>query len=289
VPDVAYVNGRIGPLAAARVAAQDRGFLFADGVYEVLRTYDGRIFELERHLDRLDASLRGLRLRSPLGRPALSRLLADLHRRSGARDVRLYIQVTRGAGPRRHAFPRRATPTLVAWAERLPARRRRAPPPGVAVVTRPDPRWARCDLKCVALVANVLAKQEALDAGAYDTIFVGPGGAVREATAANVFVVRGGTLWTHRLGPEVLSGVSRAVVLELARAGGLRVREAVVRLAALRVADEVFLSSTMQEILPVVRVDGRRVGNGRVGPVTQSLWESFQRRVRRAPATGGAT
>jgi D-alanine transaminase len=285
VPDVAYVNGRIGPLADARISVQDRGFLFADGVYEVLRTYGGRIFELERHLDRFDASLRGLRLRSPLARPALARLLADLHRRSRARDVRLYVQVTRGVAPRRHAFPRHTRPTLVAWAEALPARRRRTPPPGVAVVTRPDPRWARCDLKCVALVANVLAKQEALESGAADTIFIGRGGAVREATAANVFVVRGRTVSTHRLGAEILSGVSRAVVLELARAAGLRVRETALRVAALRAADEVFLSSTMQEIVPVVRVDGRRVGDGRTGPVTRSLWERFQRRARAAPAT----
>lgn len=276
MPDVASVNGRIGRLADARISVQDRGFLFADGVYEVLRTYDGRIFELERHLDRFAASLAGLRIRAPLTRPALRRLLQELHRRSGHRDVKLYIQVTRGVAPRRHAFPHRARPTLVAWAERIPSRRRRTPPPGITVVTMADPRWARCDLKCVALVANVLAKQAALDAGADDAVFVGPGATIREATAANVFVVRGNRVYTQALGRDILAGVSRAVVLELARAAGFGVREVQVRLAALRAAEEVFLSSTMQEIVPVTRIDGRRVGSGRTGPVTRELWRRFQ-------------
>jgi D-alanine transaminase len=283
VADVAYVNGRIGPLAQARIALQDRGFLFGDGVYEVLRTYDGRIFELERHLDRFDASLRGLHLKWPLPRAALGRLLGDLHRRSGHRDVQLYVQVTRGVAPRQHAFPVGVRPTLAAWARRLPTRRQRQPAPGVAMVTRPDPRWSHCNVKTVSLVANVLAKQAAVDAGVHDVIFLGPGGTVRETSAANVFVVRGNTVYTHPLGPAILSGVSRAVVLDLAGAAGVRVRETLVRRPALYAADEVFLSSTMQEIRPVTRVDGRRIGNGRIGPVTELLWQKFQARARARP------
>ena len=287
MPDVASVNGRVGLLANARVAVQDRGFLFADGVYEVLRTYGGQVFELERHLDRLEASLAGLRLPSPWTRRALRRILADLHRRSGHRDVKFYVQVTRGVAPRRHAFPRRTPPTWVIWAERIPSRRATAPPPGIAIVTQADSRWARCDIKCVALVANVLSKQAALDAGADDAVFIGPGGAVREATAANVFVVAGGTLSTRALGPQILAGVSRAVVLELARAAAIPVRETRIDRRQLGRADEVFLSSTMQEIVPVVRIDGRRVGTGRAGPVTRTLWHAFQQRAHAAAMRKG--
>lgn len=287
MPDVAYVNGKIGPLRSATVAVLDRGFLLADGVYEVLRTYAGRPFELQAHLSRLAASRRGLELGMPVSQRALARLVGALLRRSRHREARIYIQVTRGVAPRQHAFPRRARPTLVVYVEKLhapPAGQRRR---GISAITLPDPRWRRCNLKTIALLPNVLAKQQALERGAQEALFVAPDGTVREAATANVFLVRGRTLRTHPLGPEILPGVSRHVVLELARDLGLRVREAGFRRAALYAADELFLSSTVQEVMPIVRVDGRRIGSGRPGPVAAALWRGFRARALAAGARDG--
>jgi D-alanine transaminase len=268
------------PLGRATVPVQDRGFLLADGVYEVMRTYGGRIFELQAHLDRLEASLHGIHLRLPVRRADLVRVLQRLVRRSGYPDARLYVQVTRGVAPRQHAFPRRARPTLVAYVERVPRAHRARALRGVSAITLPDFRWGRCDLKTIGLLANVLAKQRAHEAGAEEALFVSPDGSVREGATANVFVVRDGALWTHPLGPEILPGVSRAVILSLAREMRLGIRERRYSSAALYAADEVFLSSTMQEVLPVVRVDGRRIGTGRPGPVAKELRRRFRDRTR---------
>jgi D-alanine transaminase len=288
VPDVAYVNGWMGALKDACVPVLDRGFLFADGVYEVFRTYGGRPFELAAHLERLEHSLKGLGIRLPIGRQRLERRIHELLGRSGYANARVYVQVTRGVARRQHVFPRDARPTLVLYVERIPdaPRARR----GLTVVTLPDERWKRCHLKTVALLPNVLARQQAHQSGADEAILLGPGGVVREGTSSNVFVVRHGALWTHPLGLEILPGVSRQVVLDLAREVGLRVREARFRRAALLGADEVLLSSTALEIAPVVRVDGRRVGDGKPGPVAAALLRQFRARVAatgRRPAAPG--
>ena len=281
MPDVAYVNGWVGPLARARVSVLDRGFLFADGVYEVLRTYDGRPFQLEAHLRRLRQSLRGLRLPLPLPMPRLQALILDLLRRSGYADARVYLQVTRGAGPRRqHAFPRGVRPTLVVFVERVVEDARGPSRRGLAVVTMPDPRWRYCHLKTLVLLPNVLARQAAVRAGADEAVLLGPGGVVREGSTSNVFLVRRGVLRTHPLGAEILPGVSRQVTLDVARAEGLDVREEPFRLAALLRADEVLLSSTALEVAPVVRVDGKRIGAGKPGPVAAALQTRFRARTR---------
>lgn len=279
MPDLASVNGRVVPLARARVPVLDRGYLFADGVYEVLRTYGGRIFESDAHFDRLDHSLRGARIPWPLPRAALLRHLHALLRRSRLTEARIYVQVTRGVAPRQQGFPRGVRPAWVAWVEALPPPDPRPYRRGVRLRTMPDPRWARCDLKSVALLPNVLAKQEAVDAGADDAVFLGPGGIVREASSATLFVVQGRRLRTHPLGREILPGVSRGVVIEVARAAGFRVLERPFRRATLYAADEVFLASTMRELLPVVQVDGRRIGAGRPGPRTAELHAAFVARA----------
>jgi len=287
VPALAYVNGRVGPLKSAVVPLLDRGFLLADGAYEVLRTYGGRPFELQAHLSRLETSLRGLRLPAPMTQERLARLIKRLLDESGYREARIYVQVTRGVARRQHAFPKRVRPTLVIYVERMPRPPAAPGQRGVAVITVPDPRWRACDLKTIALLPNVLAKQQAVEAGAHEAIFVAADGTVREGASANVFIVRGRTLRTHPVGPEILAGVSRQLVLDLGREAGLDVREGRFRRAALYAADEVFLSSTLQEILPVVRVDGRRIGDGRPGPMTRDLWRRF--RARTQSAAGGAT
>jgi D-alanine transaminase len=296
VPDLAYVNDRICMLQAASVPILDRGFLFADGVYEVMRTYEGRVFEPEAHLARLRASLAGLRLRLPVSSARLLAIVHDLLGRSRYPEARIYIQITRGVAPRQHAFPRRSAATLVVWVERLTLLDARKRARGATAITIADPRWARCDLKTIALLPNVLAKQAAVDAGVDEAILVGADDVVREASTANVFMVRDGILVTHPLGREILPGVSRQIVLELAPQIGLRVRQAKFDRRALYRADEVLLSSTTQEVLGVVRIDGRRIGQGRPGEAAQALWTAFQQRVhaghgasmrRRGAASGG--
>lgn len=276
MPDVAYVNGWVGPLRDAVVPVLDRGFLLGDGAYEVLRTYGGRLFETDAHLARLARSLQGLRIAAPISRRRLTRLVENLLERSRYREARVYVQVTRGVARRQHAFPVRARPTLVVWVERLPRPLASLRREGVAAITLPDSRWRRCDLKSIVLLPNVLAKQQAHEAGAHEAIFLGPDGIVREGSSANVFIVRGRELRTHPKGPEILPGVSRSVILDRAREAGLRVREAPFGLRALYGADEAFLSSTVQEVLPLVRVDGRRIGSGRPGPVAADLWRRFR-------------
>jgi D-alanine transaminase len=279
LPDLAAVNGRVTTLRGAIVPLLDRGFLLGDGVYEVLRSYGGRIFQLDAHLDRLEASLAGIELALPMRRSRLAGLLEDLRRRSGYPEARLYVQITRGVAPRQHAFPKRARPTWVVYVEKVPPANPALARNGVAAITLSDPRWSRCDLKTIALLANVLAKQRAVEAGVHEALFVGPDGSVREGSSANVFVIRGRDVWTHPLGPEILPGVSRAVILELARESGLGVRAERFGRRALYAADEVFLSSTMQEVLPIVRIDGRSIGTGRPGPHARALRARFQERA----------
>jgi len=281
VPDLAYVNGLVGPLEAARVSILDRAFLFADGVYEVVRVYDGRPFELRAHLGRLRASLRGLRLKLPVSSATLEGIIADLLERSGYANARVYIQVTRGASPhRQHAFPRRVEPTLVLYVEAVTEDASQRQQRGISVITTPDQRWKLCHLKTVALLPNVLARELARSRGAQEALFVGPGNILREGTSSNLFILRRGVLRTHPLGSEILAGVSRRVTLEVARAEGLVVREERFRRDSLWRADEVLLSSTSLEIAPVVQVDGRRIGSGRPGPVAAALLRRFHARVR---------
>jgi len=277
VPDVAYVNGRVGELRDAIIPILDRGFLFGDGVYEVMRFYGGQAFELDAHLTRLERSMEGLRLRAPLSRRRLESQIRALVDQSTYRNARVYVQVTRGVARRQHVFQQRVKPSLILYVEQAPrAGRPRAP---LRTITLADQRWKRCSLKALVLLPNVLARQEAHLAGADEAILLGPGGVVREGSSSNVFIVRGRTLRTHPLGPEILPGVSRQVVLELAMAEGLRVVEKAFRLPTLLSADEVLLSSTSLEIAPVVRVDTHAVGGGRPGPIGQGLAKRFQNRV----------
>jgi len=279
VADVAWVDGWSGPLSEARVPVQDRGFLFGDGAYEVLRAYDGHLFLVAPHLDRLEASLRGLQIPLPRSRRFIESLLRRLVRDSGYAQARVYLQVTRGVARREHVFPKHVRPSLVSWAEEAhpvaPARRQQ----GIAAICLPDPRWNRCHLKALVLLPNVLARQEALQRGAGEAFFVGPGGWVHEGAGSNVFIVRGRSLWTPPLSAAILPGVTRRHVMQLAGAAGFRIHEKRFRLTTLHAADEVFLTSTTLEVLPVVRVEGRRIGSGKPGPVARDLQERFEASV----------
>ncbi len=274
MPDIAFVNDAFMPLSEAHVSVEDRGFQFGDGVYELLRVYAGVPYRPAEHFARLDRSAAALGIPLPYTREQWAALVSEAVTRSGHPAAKVYIQVTRGVSPRDHVVSGPLKPTVVLTVRALV-------PPGAAfyaggasVVTVPDIRWTRCDIKSVCLLANVLAKQQARDAGAFEALFVRDG-CVLEGTTSNVMVVQGATLVTPPEGPWLLSGVTRQVVLALAQAAGIPVKEQRVTEADLFAADEVFLTGTTIEVLPVVRVNGRRIGTGTTGRVTGLLMSRF--------------
>ena len=274
MPDIAYVNGKFLPLAEATVPVEDRGYQFADAVYEALRTYGGRVFAVEEHLERLWRSLDAIQLQPDFTRAALREVIEEAVRRAEFPESFVYLQVSRGVAKRHRGVPAGVKPTVVVTVRALPdttgARER-----GITCITVPDQRWGRCDIKSVALLANVLAYQAARQAGADDAIFVEADGTLNETTAGNVFLVVGGTLVTPALGPKLLGGITREKLLLAATAAGIPTAERRVTTEDLWAASEVFVSSTTAEVVPVRAVDGRPVGAGRPGPVAAQLYAKF--------------
>jgi D-alanine transaminase len=275
VTRTAYVNGRFVPLARARVPVEDRGLQFADGVYEVVKVVRGRAVDLERHLDRLERSLAELRIGPPVSRAALKTIIAELLRRNRLTDATVYLQVDRGVAPRNHLFPARARPSLIATVRRLSLPKPAELERGVAVVTLPDQRWARCDIKSVNLLPNAMAKQLAVDANAWEAVFVRDG-TITEGTSSNCFAVIAGQLRTHPATHAILRGVTRDVTIAAARTAGIDVVERAFTVAELETADEAFLTSTTNDVMPIVRIDGRTIGNGEPGAVTRRLSAAVQ-------------
>ncbi|MBI3392439.1 MAG: aminotransferase class IV [Nitrospirae bacterium] len=275
MPNLALIQGRIVPLKDARVPVEDRGFQFGDAVYEVIRTYGGRPFALPMHVARLRRSAGAIDLPVPWDDGRLTRWIRQLVRRSEFRESKIYIQVTRGEAPRNHPVPAIVRPALVMTVRRLGPPDRALRARGIRAVTMPDPRWARCDIKTVNLLANVLAREEARRRKVDDAIFI-RGGFVAEATAANVFAVAKGRLVTPLEGPSILSGVTRACLIELAREAGIPVVERRISSDDLRRADEIFLTGTTVEVLPVVRLDGKPVGGGKPGPTAARLLREWR-------------
>lgn len=286
-PAVAYLNGQFQPLAETGISPLDRGFLFADGVYEVIPVYHGRLFRLAEHLTRLDNGLTALGLHSGLESPDWESLLQELVARNGSGNLALYLQVTRGVSATRdHAFPASPHPTVFAMCSPLkplpePVRRE-----GLRMVTLEDIRWRKCHIKTIALLPNVLARQQALDRGADDAILVRDG-YLTEAAAANLFLVQEGEICTPAKDYRILPGITRDLILELAAADGIPCRETDLSASALETASEIWITSSTKEIVPVTRVDGHKVGTGTPGPLWQRMWGLFQdyKQQVRTPAT----
>lgn len=269
---IAYVNGRYRPLQDTAINPEDRGYQFADGVYEVIKVLGGRPRDLERHLDRLERSLAALDISPPMPRRALETILHETLRRNSLTDALIYIQITRGVAARNHLFPKQARPSLVVTVRRpsFPSAREREE--GVSVITQPDLRWGRCDIKSISLLPNVLARQAAAAAGCREAWLVDRDGRVTEGSASNAYIVDGsGRLITHPLNERILGGVTRSVVLELARKEGLEVVEQPFSLEEAYGAREAALSSTSSWLLPVTTIDGRPVSNGMPGHVVRRL------------------
>lgn len=272
-----YLNGEYLPLAAARISPLDRGFLYADGVYEVLPVYASRPFRFEAHHARLIRSLAGIRMADPLTAEAWRELSRTLIERNGGGDLYLYWQVTRGAEHgRTHAplpdIPRTVFAFCAPWPVTAPA----VLDSGVACVTAHDTRWARCDIKSVALLANVLLRQEAVDAGAAETILLREG-ELTEASSSAVHVIVQGELLMPPQSWKILPGTTRSVVEELAERAGIPFRYVSIPERQLRSADEIWISAATRELLPVTRLDGEPVGTGRPGPLWRQAHEAFQR------------
>jgi D-alanine transaminase len=278
MPDIGFVNGRFFPLEEATVSVEDRGFQFGDGIYEVIRTYHGKPFHLDAHLARLERSARAIELPLPWNIQQWAAYVRDSIARAGYPESKVYLQLTRGVAPRDHAFPADPKPTAVMTVREMKPLDTAIQKAGVSVMTMDDWRWGRCDIKSVNLLANVMARQKAKQAGAFEAVFI-RNGQVTEGAVSNVMIVKAGCVLTAPEGDQILSGVTRALVLELARKEGLPVEERFITQDELLRADGIFLTGTTVEVLPVIRVDSKAVGSGKPDPVTQKLQAAFQRLV----------
>lgn len=282
---IAYLNGEFLPLAEARISPMDRGFLFADGIYEVIPVYGGTPFRLEEHLTRLERSLAEIQLPTPVARADWPALIEALISNNGGGNLSLYLQITRGtAAVRDHAFPPAGTPpTVFAMVSPMstPAADSPDTTPGVAVITVQDIRWLRCDIKSVSLLPNILMRQQAVSAGATEAIMLRDGVA-SEGAASNLFIVHDGTVITPPKDHLILGGITRDLVLELCAAHNVPYREAPITEASLRSADEIWLTSSTREIVPVIRLDEQIISGGRPGPVwhrVARLYVDFKRHL----------
>lgn len=275
---VAYVNGAYVRQRVATVHVEDRGFQFADGVYEVWSVHDGRLLDSEGHFARLSRSLRELQISAPMSRQALEAVLAETLRRNRVRDGILYLQITRGEAPRDHAFPSAdIRPSVIVTARSVDRRAlEERLQRGVAVITMPDIRWGRCDIKSVALLPNVLAKQSAREAGAFEAWLIDNEACVTEGASTTAWIVdAAGRIRTRALGNDILPGVTRATLLRLARERQMPVFEEAFTVAEATQALEAFVSSASGVVVPVVSIDGVQIGDGAPGPIALALRAAY--------------
>ena len=289
MPSIVYLNGDFLPREQAKLSVDERGFFFGDGVYEVTRAVQGHLFEPDRHMRRLARGLRELRIESRLSGDEIlelqARMLHDNELEQG--EATVYMQITRGAAPRTHHFPPASTPPTVFMTAKAftPSKEQRSR--GVTAVTYPDYRWTRCDLKTVNLLPAVMANQFAVDHGALESVFV-RNGAITEGSHTNVFGVIDGELRTHPNSNYILPGVTRDIVVELAHELQLPVNETPIFFHEIDELEEFFLTGTTSDVMPVVSLDGNRVGQGKPGKMTMALYDALASRLAAVPATAGS-
>ncbi len=280
-----YLNGKFIPIEQAMVPVLDRGFIFGDGVYEVIPVYSRRPFRLAGHLQRLRASLDAIRLANPHDDAGWARLVLRLIELNEPDDQSLYLQVTRGVAKRDHVFPKGVAPTVFMMSNALSMPPREQVDKGVGAITAADNRWLRCDIKAIALLPNVLLRQLAADAECVEAVLLRDG-VMTEGAASNIFVVRNGILLAPPKNNLMLPGITYDVVLELAQANGIKHEVRPVPESDLRGADEAWLTSSTKEVLAIVRLDGKAVGDGTPGPLFRrmyALYQEYKERVMRVP------
>lgn len=269
---IAYLNGKFLPLTEAYIPVLDRGFIFGDGVYEVIPVYRRRLFRLSEHLDRLEHSLAQICLPNPLTREQWQIALETVVAQNTGEDQSIYLQVTRGVAKRHHNFPSPIVPTVFIMSDPFTD-----PPPssGVKVITGEDIRWQWCHIKSISLLSNVLLRQQAVEVGAVETILIREG-YVTEGAASNVFIVQQGIAITPPKGPYILSGITRDLILEVMANAHLPYRETAISVEQLHNAEEIWVTSSTREILPVITLNNKMVGQGKPGPVWSQVWQLFQ-------------
>jgi D-alanine transaminase len=273
---IAYVNGRYQPHKTAAVHIEDRGYQFADGIYEVVPVQRGKLIDEDLHLDRMEFSLGELEIARPMERRALKLVLREILRRNGIDRGILYMQVTRGVAPRDHKFPVMARPALVITAKRLKPVPAKYLEEGVGVITLPDLRWKRCDIKTIALLPNVLGKQRAVEEGAYEAWQIDPEGNVTEGTSTNAWIVtKDRKIVTRPLGHEILPGVTRKALLELLQSTDFTLEERSFTLEEALAAAEAFLTSSSVYLLPITRIDGKKIASGKPGAFSKRLRQLY--------------
>lgn len=275
---LAWLDGQTMPLAEAKVSAEDRGYLFADGVYEVIRAYGGRLFAAVDHLERLKRSADGIKLALPHDLATYGAVAKRLLAEAKLDDAEIYIQVSRGVARRHHLFPADVPPVVLMWVQGLRPTDPALKATGVKAITLPDERWARCNLKTISLLPNVLAKEEARQRGAFEAFLVRDG-LVTEGTSCNAFFVKGGTLVTAKADNRILNGITRVHLLDLAKGLGIAVEERDIPVAELAGMDEAFVTSTLMEVMPVASIDGKDLGDGKPGPVTRQLADALSAHI----------
>jgi D-alanine transaminase len=277
---IVYLNGAFVPLGDAKISVLDRGFIFGDGVYEVIPVYGRKPFRMPQHLARLRRSMDGIGLSNPHADAEWERIVAELCSRQAFADQSVYLQVTRGVAKRDHAFPKGVVPTVFMMSNPLAVPTREQVESGVAVVTAEDNRWRRCDLKTTSLLGNVLMRQLAAEAGAAETVMFRDG-FLTEASASNVLLAIGGTIVAPPTDNLILPGITYDAAVEFARDAGMAVTIRPVRREEALAADEMWLSSSTKEVLAVTTVDGKPFRDGKPGPVFRRVWEVFQARKPR--------
>ena len=270
--ETVYLNGQYLPLTDAKISVMDRGFLFGDGVYEVIPAYAGKLFRLDDHLERLDNSLKSIRLQNPHSHAQWRDLLGPLLK--PGIDQSVYLQITRGAAPKRdHAFPKEVVPTVFAMVSGITPHA--DPDNGVKAMSMEDSRWKLCDTKAITLLANVLLRQTAVENGCAEAILF-KDGYLTEGAASNVFAVIDGVLATPPKSPSILPGITRDVILELARKNSIPSNEQAISKADIKKATEIWITSSTREIIPVTELDGEKIGNGKPGTLWLTFYKLFQ-------------
>ena len=277
-----YLNGRFLAAEDACISPMDRGFIFGDGIYEVIPVYNGHLFRLEEHLVRLDNSLASVSIKNSLSHTDWRTVLEGLIAHNGGGNQSIYLQITRGVAPRDHAFPANVEPTVFIMSNPLKPVAEEIHADGVSAITLDDIRWKYCHIKAIALLPNILLRQQALDAGAVEAILVRDG-EVTEGAASNLFIVSDGLLITPPKGPLLLPGITRDLLLELAHDYGIASSEAAISIDMLNKADEIWLSSSTKEILPVTKLDGRPISDGKPGELWRrmiAIYQDYKKKYR---------
>jgi D-alanine transaminase len=277
VLELILYNGKLLNSADVFISPEDRGYYFGDGVYEVFRIYQGKLYQKEAHLRRLVQSAASIQLDLPYSIEEISRMVEELNRQDNVSEGTLYMQITRGIAPRAHTFPEKASPTIYAYCKQV-SRPLESMRHGIRAITMDDIRWLRCDIKCLNLLPNTLAKQHAVTQGVEEAV-LHRSGTVTECSASNIMIIKNNRLYTHPANHLILHGITREVVLSIANEIGLEVRESAFDTGSLYQADEVFITGTTVEITPVIEVDQKSIGNGIPGKMTMKMQQAFEQTI----------